>query len=66
MQRWIISQMRHETLHFQIQFIIVNCLPEHLQIIKARLKLNTKSVTQKRKYNENPELHRFKKIVQTS
>ena len=48
------NEMQHETLYFQVQFISVNFLPEHLQIIKSRLK------AQKRKYNENSELKRFK------
>ena len=52
--------MQHETLYFQVQFISVNCLPEHLQIIKSRLKSHRKLLTQKQKYNENPELKRFK------
>ena len=52
--------MQHETVYFQVQFVSVNCLPEHLQIIKSRLKARRKSVTQKQKYNENPELKRFK------
>ena len=52
--------MQHETLYFQVQFISVNCLPEHLQIIKSRLKAHRKWVTQKRKYNENPGLKGFK------
>ena len=52
--------MQHETLYFQVQFISVNYLPEQLQIIKSILKAHRKSVTQKRKYNENPELKRFK------
>ena len=52
--------MQHETLYFPVQFISVNCLPEHLQIIKSRLRVDRKSVTQKQKHNGNPELKRFK------
>ena len=55
--------MQHETLYFQVQFMSTNCLPEHLQIIKSRLKAHRKSVTQKQKYNENPELKRFKNKI---
>ena len=54
------NEMQHKTLYFQVQFISVNYLPEQLQIIKSILKAHRKSVTQKRKYNENPELKRFK------
>ena len=50
------NEVQHETLYFQVHFMSVNCLPEHLQIIKSRLKAHRKSVTQKPKYNENPEL----------
>ena len=54
------NEVQHETLYFQVHFMSVNCLPEHLQFIKSRLKAHRKSVTQKPKYNENPELKRFK------
>ena len=54
------NEVQHETSYFQVHFMSVNCLHEHLQIIKSRLKAHRKSVTQMPKYNENPELKRFK------
>ena len=37
--------MQHKTLYFQVQFISVNFLPEHLQITKLRLKAHTNPKT---------------------